>query len=97
VRGAAFIKLASQEMTPALLIRVQVIDSPPQFEASKQGLLYVAERLQNVHGVKSFCDVDRTCSLSVGGFGHPAFHSGMDRVHRLEHLHCNVRHWVGLV
>jgi hypothetical protein len=48
-----------------VLIRVQVIDSSPLFEASKQGLLNVAERPQKVHGVKSFCDVDRTCSLSV--------------------------------
>jgi hypothetical protein len=33
----------------------------------------------------------------VGAFGDPALHSDMDRVHRLEHLHCDVRHWVGLV
>jgi hypothetical protein len=36
-------------------------------------------------------------TLSVGAFGHPAFHSDMDRIHRLEHFHCDVRHWVGLV
>jgi hypothetical protein len=51
---------------------------------------------------ESFCDVDRTCSLSVAPsqlrpFGHPAFHSDMDRVHRLEHRHCDVWQWVGLV
>ena len=27
-------------------------------------------------------------TLSVGAFGHPAFH---------KHFHCDVRHWVGLV
>ncbi len=26
----------------------------------------MAERLQKVHDVKSFCDVQRSCSLSVG-------------------------------
>jgi hypothetical protein len=36
-------------------------------------------------------------TLLVDAFGHPAFHSYMDRIHRLEHFHCDVRHWVGLV
>ena len=34
-------------------------------------------------------------TLSVGAFGHPAFHSDVDRIHRLEHFHCDVRHWDG--
>jgi hypothetical protein len=47
---------------------------------------------------ESFCDVDRTCSLSVGARSATRrFHIELDRVHRLEHLHCDVRHWVGLV
>jgi hypothetical protein len=35
-------------------------------------------------------------TVSVDALGHLAFLSDMDRIRRLEHFHCDVRHWVGL-